>query len=636
MLLYQDNYNGGITSDGISYIDFDYLQKDTINFQTYIPTGSTVKKAFLLGLKGLYEFGSNPTKDVALNCEFNSNAITLDSSNNIGNEFYSSGLKHWIISKDVTTFITTTNNELIIPCQGCQITIGSEAIVYRTFLLIIFYQNNSYPLINTSVYVTNNDYFIPTVTQQFNGLNPINTTNDVGLSIWSGNTCSTQPFHTSLNYALQSSLGTFNLGTLDAAIGNNNCKESIVGSFYYDNSTLNGLVDDTPDTFIDSTDALVNIKNYLPSFATTFSLISNGGFAAGGSYRVGEILAYTTPCPASTSKDTSITICRGQNVQLSASTGFTNYNWYPLAGLNDSSIANPIANPLQSTNYIAYVKDVAGCMHSEHTQIIVHGSPVPDTITTANAVCGGNGGKLNITTNYYHNYSPYTYNIGAGNSNDTSFTNLSQGNYTLTITDNAGCTFQSNFIINEVNPVNAGFGTLSATSSNIAPLYVSFVNNTIGATNYTWYLPTTTANTYNTNYTFADAGTYTVTLIAYNNLQQCADTTTKIIIVLPQDTAGIFIPNVFSPNGDEINDLFEVKIKNASVELFEIYDRWGVVVFKSEIKNISSETIYWEGRTISGMECSDGTYFYVIQIKLDEKYSKEKTKEYKGFITLVR
>lgn len=642
VLFYQNTIKGGVTGDGISYFNMDYLQADTFQFATSIPNGSVIKTAYLFSLRGIYQVGLVPQKDNSVMVKINNINVEIDSSNIITPKFYSdlstpSG-EGWITVSDVTSKVQNGVNTIITPCQGCQmINDTSRHYVYITYYLIIFYEDLSMPETNIVV-MLNNKTYSSLMQYNFNNLNTFNVFNDVGFSIWSTNIRSYPTNYTS-DYILNTSLGNFNLGTLDMYKGNNVWSKKLPGSFDYKNNTLNGLQDDTEDAFIDSTDALADIKTYLPNSVTTFSLTTSGNINGGGvNTRCGYFLAYSTPCPASTSKDTSITICRGQNIQLNASNGFTNYNWYPLAGLTDSTIANPIASPLQSTNYIAYVKDAAGCMHTEHTQIIVHGAPVPDTIVSTNAVCGSQLGTLSITPNY-HNYS-YTYNIGNGATTDTIITNILPGTYTLTTTDDAGCTYQNYFTINEVNPVNANYSTQTATSNLIAPLYVNFINSTTGATNYIWYFPTSTINTYNTNYTFTDAGTYTITLIAYNNIPSCADTTSKIITVLPKDTAGIFIPNVFSPNGDGMNDVFEIKIKNADLELFEIYDRWGVQVSSALdlTKNAAIDITYysWAGRTTSGMECSDGTYFYVIKIRLDEKYSKDRTKEYKGFITLVR
>jgi len=635
----QENFRGGVSGDGVSYNNMEYLQADTIQLQTDIPLTAIIKKAYLFANRGVYQAGLKPKKDNSVTLKFNNNPIIIDSSNIVTNKFNfdnsnPSG-ENWITAVDITAYIHAASNILITPCQGCQMLADtSRHYVLINYFLVVLYEDNSMPLTNFAIYL-NDKTFSTSFQYLFNNLNPINNNLDVSFSIWSTDTDS-HPFDYSSNYVLNSSLGNFNLGTLDMYKGNTVWSEKLPGSFDYKNNSLIGLQDDTPDAFIDSTDALANIKTYLPFNATTFSVTTSGNvIGAGSNIRSGFFLAYTTPCPASITKDTSITICKGQNVQLSASTGFTNYNWYPLAGLTDSTIASPIATPQHSTNYIAYVKDAAGCMHTEHTQIIVHGAPEPDTIVTINAVCGSQLGTLSITPNY-HNYG-YNYNIGNGTTTDTSITNVLPGTYTLTTTDDAGCTYQNVFSISEVNPVTANFSIQTATSNYIAPLYVSFSNNTTGATNYNWYFPTSTTNTYNTNYTFTDAGTYTVTLIAYSNLQKCADTVSKIITVLAQDTAGIFIPNVFSPNGDGINDVFEVKLKNAELELFEIYDRWGVVIIKNEELKINSNgLISWSGRATSGIECSAGTYFYVIKIKLDSAYSKEGTKEFKGFITLVR
>lgn len=82
----------------------------------------------------------------------------------------------------------------------------------------------------------------------------------------------------------------------------------------------------------------------------------------------------------------------------------------------------------------------------------------------------------------------------------------------------------------------------------------------------------------------------------------------------------LIIPNVFTPNNDKVNDYWSIE----SLEIIqcEIYNRWGIKVFEKR-----NNVIIWDGRTSSGIECNDGTYFFVIQ-------TKEKT--YKGFIQLMR
>lgn len=91
----------------------------------------------------------------------------------------------------------------------------------------------------------------------------------------------------------------------------------------------------------------------------------------------------------------------------------------------------------------------------------------------------------------------------------------------------------------------------------------------------------------------------------------------------------IQVPNIFTPNLDGMNDVFkpvlsfENKIQGYSME---IYDRFGVKIYSSEKVNQC-----WDGRTTSGMPCSDGTYFYILQLTVNTAKL-----EYKGFVQLFR
>lgn len=81
------------------------------------------------------------------------------------------------------------------------------------------------------------------------------------------------------------------------------------------------------------------------------------------------------------------------------------------------------------------------------------------------------------------------------------------------------------------------------------------------------------------------------------------------------------MPNVFTPNGDSINEVFKFNLCDKTIKTI-IYNRWGIKVFETDKANY-----YWDGRTTSGEPCSDGSYFYIIQ---------GEEKNYKGFIQLVR
>ncbi|HXP53177.1 MAG TPA: gliding motility-associated C-terminal domain-containing protein, partial [Bacteroidia bacterium] len=70
------------------------------------------------------------------------------------------------------------------------------------------------------------------------------------------------------------------------------------------------------------------------------------------------------------------------------------------------------------------------------------------------------------------------------------------------------------------------------------------------------------------------------------------------------------VPNVFTPNNDGQNDTFLIKAFYESTYNIEIYNRWGILVYKSTDPNSP-----WTGKDESGQMVSDGVYYYIIKSK---------------------
>lgn len=81
----------------------------------------------------------------------------------------------------------------------------------------------------------------------------------------------------------------------------------------------------------------------------------------------------------------------------------------------------------------------------------------------------------------------------------------------------------------------------------------------------------------------------------------------------------VLIPNVFTPNEDGMNDVFELSFPYESLT---ILNRWGNVVFSSQ-----DGTATWNGETSIGNFCAEGVYFYIIEW-LGTKFT--------GFVHLLR
>ena len=125
-------------------------------------------------------------------------------------------------------------------------------------------------------------------------------------------------------------------------------------------------------------------------------------------------------------------------------------------------------------------------------------------------------------------------------------------------------------------------------------------------------------------YTYNLPGSYCPKLLVIDQSTGCKDSTTLCLDILSNIT--ISIPNIFSPNGDGINDAFSVKSTGITTLSCDIFDRWGLKLYSWNGING-----YWDGTEKTG-KAVDGTYFYVIQTT-DVKGEDHK---YNGFIQLIK
>jgi gliding motility-associated-like protein len=137
---------------------------------------------------------------------------------------------------------------------------------------------------------------------------------------------------------------------------------------------------------------------------------------------------------------------------------------------------------------------------------------------------------------------------------------------------------------------------------------------------------TDTADTKNAVYTYTYVGNFPVMLIA-TSIYGCTDTTYRIVPVTEEFT--MYIPDAFTPNGDGLNDVFNVKGAGFLEEGFEmrIYDRWGELIFKTN-------NVYegWNGK-VKGVDAKSDVYIYKIRCFTTVQKIK---KEFVGHVTLYR
>lgn len=120
---------------------------------------------------------------------------------------------------------------------------------------------------------------------------------------------------------------------------------------------------------------------------------------------------------------------------------------------------------------------------------------------------------------------------------------------------------------------------------------------------------------------FDTAGIYPCRLIVSDDIG-CRDTFERLVEVQDQ----FIVPNVFTPNGDNVNDLFEVNSNGKYFLSFMVFSKSGALVYKTEAK-----TIVWDGKSNSGTDITEGIYYYVI-----EELGAPNPQKQHGFIYIYR
>lgn len=290
-------------------------------------------------------------------------------------------------------------------------------------------------------------------------------------------------------------------------------------------------------------------------------------------------------------------------------------------GITNASLGtfNP-ATAGAGTYTITYT--ISGACNDVDTVLITVSSANVNATATPLTCYGYNDGSINAVGT---GTGSFTYSITGpeGASNTTgNFLDLQAGTYSVIVTNSSGCNDTTTIIVNSPAEVIASF--TATPISGISPLDVNFTNTSSNATAYYWDFANgnnSIATNPSTQYT--TGGFYIVTLIATNGV--CVDTAYLTIeVMLPSE---IVVYNVFSPNGDGVNDNFITTYKNITDFKCTIFDRWGVLMF--ETSDIAKG---WNGKTNSGKICTDGTYFYIIKATGTDK----KTYDFNGTVTLFK
>jgi gliding motility-associated-like protein len=319
------------------------------------------------------------------------------------------------------------------------------------------------------------------------------------------------------------------------------------------------------------------------------------------------------------------TICRGASATLNASGG-TTYQWSPSTALSNTSIANPIANPIADTWYKVTVTTAQGCVDKDSLLVKVT-QPFTLTASRDTFVCIGSAVQINAIGAIRYSWA------GNGITNATAASINVKPNatatYTVTGFGSDGCFTQTKNITITVIPlpiVNAGSDTSVMVGSSfvLRPSYSSDVNQ------YRWtpsqYLNCTNCATPTT--TPREPIIYTVT--ARNQYQCEASDSRKIDLICNNES--VFVPNTFTPNNDGVNDVWYPRGSGIkSIRFIRVFNRWGQLIFERLNFNADDRSAGWDG-TFKGQPLPADVYVYSLGMVCDNN----QVVETRGNVMVVR
>ena len=229
----------------------------------------------------------------------------------------------------------------------------------------------------------------------------------------------------------------------------------------------------------------------------------------------------------------------------------------------------------------------------------------------------------------------YKWEFGNGESTfklAPTYTYLNEGNYNVKLTSTLGqCVvtqFKKDYIHVIPKPKNIDF-TMSVSEIDFYNPLVYFYTNTQGKY-YQWkFGDGSVSDDKNPIHTYPmEPNTYLVTLKVLNMKNHCDLTLTKSIL-MPEPLI-YFIPNSFTPNGDDLNFVFQPIFTygyDPEQYSFYIYNRWGNLIFETHNTNIG-----WDG-TFANQELTNDTYIWKLEFK--EKSNNKKHSKV-GHVNLLK
>ncbi len=303
------------------------------------------------------------------------------------------------------------------------------------------------------------------------------------------------------------------------------------------------------------------------------------------------------------------TACAGTTILLNATgAGIVGVIW-------DNGVTNNAPFPATTTTtYTATGTDINGCFSTDQVTITVTPSPVFNVNTDLTSGCAP------LTVNFSANSAAGStiswefsngQNFNSGNNHSVVFQIPGCYDLAVVVSQNGCSSVQNLPSIVCVNPDPIASFLVNPSNLSLENTLANFINTSSNATNYVWSFGDNGFSVLeNPTHEFPSvAGFYTTTLVA-TNADGCTDTA-QVNIQIREELI-YYIPNSFTPDGDEFNEQFlPVFTSGFDPQDYNllVYNRWGELIFETR-----NHLVGWDG-TYKGNLVKDGIYTYLVEFK---------------------
>lgn len=312
-------------------------------------------------------------------------------------------------------------------------------------------------------------------------------------------------------------------------------------------------------------------------------------------------------------------LCAGDSVLLSVEPANPAWTYVWSHGATGSSVW--IKTP---GTYTVTIQAPLGCRFTP-SPVVVEGLPAPVVaISPASPAQICPGDTLWLTATPSLSYQWFYEGLPVIGATGPTFPATRPGTYSVQVVQVCGPVESEPFLLSWHPQPQAYFVTQPPDSIEVGqPLLL--LDSTQGGSAWLWVIPPDTfPGSPTLTHAFTQEGTYTLILIS-ENAQGCRDTFTRTVYVRP--FSGLFIPTAFTPNGDGVNDFFEIVAPPLAWSRLRIYSRWGLL-----IREMVGVPPRWDGYDAQGNPVPEEVYTFVLEARLYSGHTLERS----GTVTVLR